>query len=314
VAAARRYEGLTGRHVDIEETALAAAYQALAAEEIERLRRVDATLRANDMPGLAAVGEYDEMVRGLRDDASDEVVVRMAQEGASFAELRDKFGRIAEGAGDPGLARLRRLRRAADEVWPTLRAWPAARAADALDATEAEVTTLREYTRDERFYAPDPVMDRLADQLYTAYAARYETAHADRAEAYAAAVAAVQAQDDWAAVAGDPAAAETLLGPLRGRDHAADRPTDALACRACGASPAALAADLAAVERHRADVLARLRELAAPPEARVQRVRLADVLGPSPRLSAPADVDALLARLDDHLRPLIEAGIQVIVE
>lgn len=305
VKATRHYEGLTGRTVDIEETAIAAAYKELAAQAIDRLRAADAVIRANDMPGLETLSEYGEMLEGLRQDPSDDVVKRMAQEGHTFREVRDRAERIAAGIDDRGITRLRRLRAAAKTLWPALRA-------EGIDEPElaGAAEALRDNTAGESFYDFEPEVDRALALLEGHYGALYDERHAARAAAYTEAVDVVRGQPDWAAIGGVDG---LLLRPLAGRDHDADRPDGAAVCRVCGASLAGLAADLAGVERLRADALAQLR-IAAAPEMPVKRLRLADVIGPSPVLTTSGDVDTLLARLRDELQALVEAGVQVILE
>jgi hypothetical protein len=54
VTAARRYEELTGDEVDVEESAIAQAFQRLARSELEALLPLEATVRANAIPGVEA--------------------------------------------------------------------------------------------------------------------------------------------------------------------------------------------------------------------------------------------------------------------
>jgi hypothetical protein len=307
VSAARRYESLTGDSVDIEETAIAAAYQAMAAQEFDRLRTVDAVIRANLLPGREAVNEYSEMLVGLRNDASDDIVIRMAQEGASFEELRRRAQRIADGAEERGIARLRKMRQAASQIWPLLLAEGVA-----TEINPDDVAALSEFVDSEAAYGPAPEMDKLARQLEDAYIGFYTGRHADRAAAYAAAVDAVRVQADWNLVGEE--VGEGLLRALRGRDHEADLAAESLTCRVCGASPATLAADLAAAGKLQSDALTRLREAAAPPEVTTERVRLSAIIGHSPSLSTSKEVDELVKKMTDHLYPLVEAGIRVILE
>lgn len=310
VAAAQRYERLTGQPVDIEETAIAAAFKKLAGEELGRLPGAAAVARANGLPGADTLGDYGRALEALRDDGSDELVRRMAQaeEGDALADLRARAARIVDGSNDKGLARYRRLRRLVDDIWPEL---------DGVGGpplppdAAAWVDEMDETARSEAFYTPHPELDRRVAELEASYRAHYLDAHATRTSWYTEALDTLRAEPEWDALNGRARERVTML--LRHFVHEAELPEDALVCQVCREDRPALLADMAHLPQLLSSAVAELRRAAAPAEARIERLSLAEVVGVSPIVSTPAEVDALLARLGERLHQLVAEGARVIL-
>ena len=94
-AAARMYEELTGRDVNIEEGEIAQAFKQVAAADREKLLPLAARLQALRLPGAKAVQEQLTWVEGILESAPDECVKTLASEGKSFLEgaaSRRSFG------------------------------------------------------------------------------------------------------------------------------------------------------------------------------------------------------------------------------
>jgi len=305
VAAARRYEALTGEEVDVEESTIAQAFQRLARAELEALLPVEATVRAHHIPLTPVLGEYRTTLETVLNSASDDCVNVLAGEGASFQVLRDRVAIIRQATGERGLARLRRMRTAAQQIWPLLQA----------EGHDSELGDrarfLRERLDDGTYYQVSAELDEALVSLETTYRDLYLGRHSERATAFAVAVASVKALPDWALVPEEMQ--ETLLKPLLDRVHDLDLPEDGRVCTICRASLAEMASDLAAVDGLRSDVLLRVQELTAPEET-VERVRVSDVAGVGQTLSTPEEVDDLLEQLRDHLLKLIASGIKVVLE
>lgn len=306
VTAARRYEELTGDEVDVEESAIAQAFQRLARSELEALLPLEATVRANAIPGVeATLQEYHSTLETVLNSASDDCVNMLAGEGASFQQLREQVRRIGRGVDAQGLAYLRRLRAAVQQLWPALRG-------EAVDGDLAgQVELLRSDLEMGGFFTRSADRDTALKQVESVYQDLYQGRHARRAEVYQAAVDEIKAQADWPAVA--VSMQETLLKPLRDRICPQVGTPDGLACPQCRASLAEMASDLAAADRLRSDVLMQMQRLLAP-EEKVERVRFADVVGVGRALSSPEDVDKALDELRDYLLLLIASGAKAILE
>ncbi|MFQ5342663.1 MAG: BREX system P-loop protein BrxC [Anaerolineae bacterium] len=318
VAAARRYEELTGDEVDVEETAIAEAFQRLARNEREALLPVVATVRAHNIPVLEVLQEYQTTLETVLNSPSDDCVNMLAGEGASFQALRDQVAAIRRATDGPGLARLRRMRTVAQQIWPALHA-------ERFNGKLADrARFLQGRLDDGTFYQTSVKMDEALQAIEGAYRAQYEARHSRRSEAFAQAIDDVKAQPNWLQLfpaTEDPdeeqeqkELQETLLKPLTDRAcDDLDLSDGALVCGNCRASLAEMASDVAAVGSLRSGVLLRVQELAAP-EERIERVRVADVAGAGETLSTPQEVDDLLDRLRDHLVKLIASGVKVVLE
>lgn len=318
VAAARRYEELTGEEVDVEESAIAQAFQRLARSELEALLPLEATVRAHNIPLIDVLQEYHNTLQTVLNSASDDCVNMLAGEGASFQATRDQVATIRKATDEKGLARLRRMRVAVQQVWPALEA-------EGIDAELTEpVQAMRDRLQDGSFYQASAELDKALASLETTYHKLYRERHERRQAAFRAAVDDVKAQSSWLElfppVTDEEEARKqkelqaSLLKPLTDRaEHELDLPAGVLACRKCGASLVQMASDLAAMSSLRSDVLLRVQELAMP-EKRVERVHVSDVVGVGQALSTSDEVDEVLALLRDRLVKLIASGVKVILE
>lgn len=306
VAAARRYEALTGEEVDVEESAIAQAFQRLARAELEALLPVEATVCAHRIPLTQVLQEYHTTLETVLNSASDDCVNMLAGEGASFQELRDQVAAIRKAVDEKGLARLRRVRTAVQRIWPLLEA-------EGLNGKLADCARfLQERLEDGTYYQVSAELDEALTALETTYRHLYQTRHDQRQAAFVQAIDDVKAQPNWPLVPEEMQAA--VLKPLTNRaGHDLDLAEEDLVCGVCGASLAEMASDLAAMDSLRSDVLLRVQELTAP-EEKIERVRVSDVAGVGQTLSSSEEVEDLLERLRDHLLKLIAAGVKVVLE
>ena len=86
--AARHYEAITGNEVDIEEGALAQAFQRLAAEDRNMLLPLAEKMKAAQLPGTLYLAEFQETLEGILEMPTDDCVKTLAKEGKSYQEAR----------------------------------------------------------------------------------------------------------------------------------------------------------------------------------------------------------------------------------
>lgn len=307
VAAVRRYEEITGEEVDVEESAIAQAFQAFASSELQALLPLEATVRANNIPVLGAdLTEYHNTLETILHSASDDCVNMLAGEGTSFLALRNKVLTIRQATDKKGLAYLDRLRTALRELWPQLQT-------EGLDGELATDAALIEASLDDgTFYQTSIARDEALARLEDAYRTLYQQRHKERSERYQQAIDAIKAQPDWPQVA--PEMQASLLKPLSERACDGDAlPPDSFRCPSCHASLSEMASDLAAVDGLRSQVLMRLQTMLAP-EEKIERVRVSDVVGLGRSLESNEEVEEALQQLKDYLFKLIAAGVRVILE
>ncbi len=305
VDAARRYEALTGEEVDVEESAIAQAFQRLARAELEALLPVEATVRAHRIPLTQVLQEYRTTLETVLNSPSDDCVNMLAGEGASFQDLRDRVATIRKAIDEKGLAQLRWMRATVNQVWPRLRT-------EGVNGDLAELYQFLQARLEDGTYYQVPVeVTNALRSMEAAFQKVHQVRHDQRAAAFSEAIDDIKAQPNWPLVPEEMQ--ETLLRPLTARAHDLDMPEGELVCTICQASLGEMASDLAAVNGLRSDVLLRVQELTAPEET-VERVRVADVTGVGQTLGTPEEVDELLEQLRDHLLKLIASGIKVVLE
>lgn len=306
VAAAQRYEMLTGDEVDVEETAIAQAFQALARNELEALLPVEATVKAHNIPVTGVLDEYRTTLETVINSLSDDAVSMLAGEGASFQQLREEVARIRKATDAKGLERLRRLRLAVNQVWPLLRS----ELGDGQLEEEAE--RLEQLLSTGAFYQLSPEANSALKAIEQTYRDLYAGRHERRQQAFSQALDDVKAQPNWPLVPEEMQGA--VLKPLTARaEHDLELPDGNLSCTQCQAGLAQITSDIAAVDGIRSQVLLRVQEITAP-EEKIERVSLADVVGVGHTLSSHEEIDALIEELRAHLYKLIDAETKVILE
>ncbi|MBN1136916.1 MAG: BREX system P-loop protein BrxC, partial [Anaerolineae bacterium] len=306
VTAVKRYEALTGEEVDVEESAIAQAFQRLARAELEALLPVEATVRANHIPLTQFLQEYRTTLGTILNSASDDCVNILVGEGASFQAARARVAAIRKATDEKGLAHLQRLRTAVYQVWPLLQA--AGQDGELGDQVEAACQRLE----DGSYYEATAEMDKVLRSLEKSYHALYAGQHKEREEAFSKALDAVRALPNWTAL--PPEIQASIQKPFNDRaGHDLQLPAGTLTCTECRASVAEMTSDLAAVDSLRSDAILRVQQLTAPQE-KIERVRVADVTGIGQALSTPEEVAELLEQLREHLLKLIAAGVKVFLE
>jgi len=307
VKAVQRFESLTGEEVDVEEVAIAQAFQRLARRELEDLLPLEALVRANRVPSVETLlQEYHNSLDTILNSASDDCVNILAGEGASFQDARTQVATIRQATGNAGLAYLNRMRRLVGEIWPVLEA-------EGVDGNLPDYAALvREALKQGDFYLASPERDQALDSVESAYNRLYTERHLARTAAYGKAVDDIKAQAGWAALTAD--VQESLIKPLTARIcQEKELPESSLRCGGCHANLATMASDLLAVDGLRSNVLLRLQELLTP-EEKVERVRVSSVLGMGRSLNSKEEIDEAFDLLRDHLMKLIDAGIKIVLE
>jgi hypothetical protein len=326
VEASKRCEALTGEEVDVEESAIAQAFQRLARNELEALLPMEATVRAHRIPVESILQVYHTTLDGVLSSPSDDCVRILAGEGATFPELRDQVGAIRKATTPKGLARLHRLRAAVNQIMPALRSEGLLPSIEdeRLDKIPSRFRDLQGRLEDGTYYQVSTEVDPVVDWLEDNYQQLYKKRHDGREKAFKQAIDDIKGQAVWSQLFphSDDAEEEkrqkemqeSLLHGLAERaDHELDLPESSLICKICGASLAEMASDLAAAHSLRSDVLMRVRRLSAP-EERIERVRVAEIDGADKVLGTPDEVEVLLENLRDHLLKLIASGRKVVLE
>jgi hypothetical protein len=306
VSAARRYEELTGDEVDVDEAAIAQAFQNLARTELNALLPIEAVAKANQVPVLGVLDEYRLTLTTIVQGASDDVVNILEGEGESFKLLRQQVVEAKSATDEPGLRRLRRSRTAVQQMWPLM----AARGQDS--GLETQVQELKGLLADGSYYRFASKVDHVVDALEKVFVDIYKTRHTDRTTAYQQAVDLIKGLPEWPTLP-EPFQ-ESVLLPLEDRCcHDIAIAHGQLVCSKCNASLPQMESDLAAAGGLRNEALRRIQQFLEP-EEKIEHIRIADVVSQSQAMSSAEDVEELIDHLREHLLKLIEAGSKVILE
>jgi hypothetical protein len=331
VAAARRYEELTGEEVDVDESAIAQAFQGLARAELNALLPVEAAASANQVPVDEILTEFRSTLTVILQSASDDVVNILEGEGESFKQLRQQVEAARGATSEAGLRRLRRLRLAVQQMVPIL----ADRGLDAdLNSQIHEVTDL---LHDGSYYRFAGKVDQIIHSIEAAFESLYQSLHQERCCLYQKAIDDIKGMEAWSKLTPLPgdneaerkrlqAIREEILGPLllracfnpvtdEGQDpcSAPKLSQGQVACDRCSSSIVQMDSDIAAVNMFSADTIRRILVLMSP-EEKIEHLKVADLISKSQMISSPEDIEKLIETLRERLTRMIASGSKVILE
>ena len=308
--AAQAFEEITGKDVNIEEGDIANAFQAVVANDREKLLPVVARLMALKVPGAESVADHLQWVEGILDMAPDDCVKTLAGEGKSYLEGRKKAATLEKLASEDNLKVLDTARRVLSEQWPVL-------------AERSPNSELKEPASElaEVFNSENPLdyLERArqaSEILISAYGQLYLSTFEGRNKAYEAAIDHVKGLPEWAALSENTDVTEVergaLLRPLVSRlGEKLDLQKGDTVCRITHATVSQMESDIAAVESLTREVILRL-QMAVAPEEKVERFRVSQHF--SGKIESKEDLDALITALRDKLEKLLAQGCKVILE
>ena len=306
VNAVKRYEDLTGETVDVEEAAIAQAFQGLAKAEMEALLKTEAIVQANHIPVQDVLTEYRNTLTSIIQGASDDVVNILEGEGESFKQLRQQVNEIRAATKEDGLKRLQRARTAIQQLWPILAS------TNATPELEEITDDLNNLLKDGSYYRFTAKVDQMVQAIEQAYQDVYRPKHDVRTLRYTEAIDWFKGLPEWPQLPED--FQTSILMPLEKR--CCDAPKIAagrVTCPVCSASIAQMESDLDAVNGLKEKALQRIQEFLQP-EDKIERLKVADVLNRGQVIGSAKDVDQVLEALKDHLLKPLDSGVKVILE
>jgi len=304
--------------VDVDEAAIAQAFQKLAQAELNALLPVDAVARANNIPVLDILEEYQSTLKAILQGASDDLVNMLEGEGESFKKLRSHVQGI-RGATEPaGIKRLQRARMAATQMAGLLiERGVNAGVVEARDLLEARLA-------DGSYYQMTAEVDQAIQTIENTYAQTYSTIHQARAKVFREAIDQVKGSPDWVALRPDHQA--TILAQLTSRycDGAPSQSEGVengsfalsagkLVCEQCNATIPQMESDIAAANGLKNAVMRKIQEILKP-EEKVERVKISAILNTLQALNTREEVEDALEQLREALMERIDAGVKVILE
>lgn len=308
--AARMFEEISGKDVDIEEGAIAVAFKQVAAADREKLLPLSARLNALHLPGADLVKQQLDWAEGIAEMPPDDCVKTLASEGKAYQENRKKTSQLEKAATDENIQAIERAQRVLNEQWPVL----SARQTDG-DVTKA-AADLQDLLKSDDALAQIEAIRQNAETISAGYRTLYQAAFEKRRTAYTEARDQIKGRPEWLEVDNDteitPEQRTMLLQPLSARaDAEMELPPGASVCRRTGATLAQLESDLDAVEVVARGVLKRILELIAP-EEKIERIAVGR-LYPA-RITNAQELDRFVGDLKDRLAKVLAQGSTIILE
>jgi hypothetical protein len=302
-SAARNFEQIYGRELDLEEGVIAQAVIERAREEREQVLPLEARVKALGLPGGDFLTEFRLMLEGLIASAPDDVVKTFANDGVGYQQAKEQVGRILVGSSGSNLETLQQAQMATYRLLPVL-----ASRKPADDPILAKGERLREIIESESVY------DRLADigrdtaDILRNYKDLYKEQHKERRRLYEDAMDVLMNQIEWVSIPDE--AKERLLKPLESR-ACGSLELEHVACQTCNATLDQISSDIAAVDGLLNQALERLAELTTA-DARVVRVKPLEFFRGA--IQDPADLDQRIEALREHIKKLLAEGARIIFE
>jgi len=307
--AVRAYERITGKEVDVEESAIAQAFQDLARKDREMILPLLASMKAQELPGVTSMEGRLKSIEGILEMAPDDCVKTLAGEGQDYEAQRKKILRLTELLTGENLALIRKARAV------LLRQWPVLQQHDANGDLEASAKEIEETIAAEDFYEHLEAIRLAAEKISEKYEELYSDLHRKRLERYIQAVDEIKGLPEWAIAEGSfpPEQVSSVITPLLSKacSKLSKRSPEESACRNCAASVAQLEADISAADALKSEAVQRLVELVTP-EQEVRRVRVSEFV--SGTMQSAEDVERAVAELQQRLLKLVAEGIHVILE
>lgn len=308
--ASRQYEELTGREVDIEEGAIAQAFQKLAEEDLKELIPLAERMKNIELPGAVPIREHLHTVEGILEMPAEDCVKTLAGEGKSYRDMRGRVSRLIKATTADNISIINRARTVMKEQWPPLEA-------HGIDgALTDKARGLDAALKADDFYDKIESMRLAAEDIAEKYFDLYRALHQKRADLYGKALEGIKGLPEWGELCKSTSVAEgqrnSAIAPLAERaTHECDAGGGNSVCSACKATIAQMEMDIGVVDAVRAGVASTVQVLAAP-EEKIERVRVSSLI--TGKLETAEDVDEALKDLKEHILKLFAGGAKVILE
>ena len=235
--AARHYEEITGKEVDIEEGAISEAFKKLAAGDRDLLLPLVAKMNALKLPGVTSIQQHLENIEGILEMPPDDCVRTLAGEGRSYKEARKRATKLVETTTEENMQLFERAKTVLNVMWPVLSEH------ETDEKTRQKAEELDSLLKSEAFFESFEAMRQAVSLLTTFYYGLYRDKHSKRTEIYNEAVEKVKGMPEWVAVTQDQSIPtedrDSILAPLTKRSaHDLNLQDGATVCQFCKATVA----------------------------------------------------------------------------
>lgn len=309
--AEKHYEDITGKEVDIEESAIAAAFKNLAARDKEMILPLEAQMKALQLPGFENMENFLQILEGILNMSSDDCVKTLAGEGNSYKQTRTRAKDLHRfTANENNLELVKKARIIVSRQWPDLQSYLPN------EQLQDQAEQLQSLLEAETFYLSIESIKHLTQLLSGEFTNFYTQKHRERLEIYQNALEEVKGLEEWLVIKGNPLVSDirlkAILEPLTTKQCInIDLHEVESTCRNCRAALAQLATEIQMVNPVKKRVIQDIKELSTAGE-NVRRIKVSDIL--TGKIENPGDVEIALDQLKNHLLKLISSGKIIILE
>ncbi len=311
-SAARYFEEITGKEVDIEEGAIAKAFKQLASADRDEVRPLLERIRALKLPGEEFLQSHLNTLESILDSSADDCVRTLAGEGNTYKEARIKISEFLEATSNDNLTIIENARDCLKILWPVTERH------GAVEEVETAAKDLASVVNSESLYNSIESVRQASQRITEAYLDLYTKVHEERTSQFTDALEFVKGMDEYASINENPAVTETerevILQPLSQRAcRKLDLPSGEANCWNCGATVDQMETDTNVADAIRDGVVRKVQELAAPEDKdRIERVRVSNLL--AGKLETQEDVEEAIEKLREYLLKLVAGGKKVLLE
>lgn len=303
--AAKNYEAVTGKEVNVDKTTIANSFKQIASEDWETLLPVKATLDALNLPCSDFAAEHKEWLGVIQKANIDDCVKMLANEGKTYLEARNKIQKIAVAVSEPNISIIKKGIAAINQKYSSIKNIP--------EITEDVVQGADKLFADlasEQFFDSLNDIAKGEELLSEFYDTQYCTLHEKRFNAMNETIESIKGHSEWGRIPDENK--KSLLAPLSARlcETCIIEP-DGICCTNCHAPLSKLESDISVTETLLKNALQKIEELLAP-EIKIERIKIAHYFSGS--IESEEELDSGLEKIRDIAIKHISEGKKVILD
>lgn len=301
--AARQYESLTGKEVDVEESAIAAGLQEVAQSNLTVLDRLIPALQQRGLPGVDQLNEFRSQLATVIQGNSEDCVTILANEGNTLKEHHSFLARLNKLLTPDNLTILDHAHSALAQLYPLLQQ-------EGIDGEVQEAAeVLARLFDDISLYECMKDVRRSAETIYRSYSRLYQQKHERRHQLISEAIEKVKGYSGFENLS--PGQQEEVVREFEKRICPKLELTWQGNCANCSASLQQLESDSLSVEHLLNRAFQRIAELTGGDDE-IITVRIGDYL--RREFSSVEEVEEALERLKNEIAKHLLEGRRVFLQ
>lgn len=303
--AAEHYQELTGKEVDLEANAISRAAKDFAQNEKDELVDICALAKAHDLPFSEDLDAYRETIESILSSSQEDCVKRFADEGKTLKEKHEWFDKIKNSVSKKNLDRLVKARNIVHITWSSLESRGELDLKEEADQLK-KILDSSDLLEEVEMKAISSISKKIGDK----YKKLFSELHKKRQAVYEAAIEEIRGRSEFTEI--DAESQRDLMSVLSSKLCDDMSLLDGeIQCNNCRASIGQVESDIDAVDKHKADTIAKLQKMVLPAQ-KIERVRISKFFDGT--IKNEDDMNEALEKLRSEIMKLIAEGNTIIVE